>query len=286
MLHAANARLAGLGERRVVVLVGAADAAMARRAADAARTELLRDAGVLRVVVDTPADATVLVQALTPWRDRLLTTAQRRELAGMDVDLAAQRALAALYQPFGTARLTPFAVDPLTLWPDWWRERASASRARPQDGLLMLEGEGEHWVLLNFDAAGSAFSVTGDLPVSVKVATARVAAQAVSAGAVLLAAGVPLHAEAAAAQAKELTGSHASSTLWRRSPITDSGGKSTPNTLPANSASSSPAEAPVPNVAEVATGVALPSGRPGSAAPRVAPNRRSSIATSVPWAPS
>lgn len=201
MLHAANARLAGLGERRVVVLVGAADAAMARRAADAARTELLRDAGVLRVVVDTPADATVLVQALTPWRDRLLTTAQRRELAGMDVDLAAQRALAALYQPFGTARLTPFAVDPLTLWPDWWRERASASRARPQDGLLMLEGEGKHWVLLNFDAAGSAFSVTGDLPVSVKVATARVAAQAVSAGAVLLAAGVPLHAEAAAAQA-------------------------------------------------------------------------------------
>ena len=64
MLHAANARLAGLGERRVVVLVGAADAAMARRAADAARTELLRDAGVLRVVVDTPADATVLVLSL------------------------------------------------------------------------------------------------------------------------------------------------------------------------------------------------------------------------------
>ncbi len=201
LLHAANARLADLGERRVLVMVGAADVAAARRAATAAQDVLLRDARVLRAAVDAHVDAAALLDALAPWRDRLLTTGQRRELATADADAWSRRVLADLYQPFAVARTTSFATDPLTLWPDWWRERASVSRARPQDGLLMLEGAGRHWVVLSAEAVDGAFSVTGALPVSDVVAAARLAAQTVVPDAELLTAGVPLHAEAAAAQA-------------------------------------------------------------------------------------
>ncbi len=71
----------------------------------------------------------------------------------------------------------------------------------------------------------------------------------------------------------------------RSSVTTASGGNGLPNTVAANAHSSSARVAP-PRVAEVATGVIRPSGRPGSATRSVAPSRRSSMATSVPCAPS
>lgn len=201
LLQAANARLASLGERRVVVLVGAADAVVARQAAQAAREQLLADAEVLRAADDIATQLGPWVQALAPWRDRLLTAAQRDALAQADVDAWTQRVLAELHQPFGQPRLTSWASDPLSLWADWWRERASASRARPADGLLVLDDGDQHWVVLNLDATRQAFSVSGATPVSDAVIAARRVVQAQWPQAELLVAGVPLHAEAAAAQA-------------------------------------------------------------------------------------
>ncbi len=199
--HAAVERLSELGERRVVVLVGAPDAASARRAAAAAQQVLLTDASSLRGADERLPDPAALARALQPWRDRLLTSAQRNELATADAEAWSQRALAALYQLVPQPRMLPWVDDPLSLWPAWWAERAGVSRARPGDGGLMLEGEGRHWVVLNLDAVGKVFSVVGAQPLGERIAQARAAARAESDAAELLAAGVPLHAEAAAAQA-------------------------------------------------------------------------------------
>ena len=201
LLQAANARLAALGEGRVVVLVGAADFAKARVAADAAAAVLGRDATVLRRVDGDVAASAALVSALAPWRDRLLTSAQRAELAGGRIEDWSARVLAELYQPFGAPRLLPFASDALSLWPQWWAERTAAAQARPRDGVLALAGEGRQWLLLEFESVRSAFAVSGATPVSDTVVAARTAARTQVADAELLAAGVPLHAEAAAAQA-------------------------------------------------------------------------------------
>ncbi len=199
--QAAAARLAELGERRVVVLVGATDAGIAQRAAAAAQGVLLADTSLLQKADELEPDVAALVRALRPWRDRLLTAAQRAELQDADVDARARHALGDLYQPLPQPRLLSWADDPLSLWPAWWAERASVSRARPRDGWLMLEGERRQWVVLHVDAVNGVFSATGAQPLDHRIAEARRAARAESATVELLAAGVPLHAEAAAAQA-------------------------------------------------------------------------------------
>lgn len=200
LLRLANAKLAALGERRVVVLVGAPDAASARRAAQVVREVFATQATSLAELHDAP-DAKALIDALQPWRNRLLTPQQREELATTHPDKLAQQALAQLYQPFGTPRLSPFPADPLSLWPKWWSERARASNARPADGELLVEGEGRQWAVLNFVTEQSAFSVSGKTPLADAIAAARTAAGTRIGNTELIVAGVPLFAEAAAARA-------------------------------------------------------------------------------------
>ncbi len=201
LLRAANARLAELGEHSVVVLVGAGDFTTAKRASQVARDVLLRDVEVLVTAPAEMSDATGLIEFLAPWRDRLLTSGQREALRHADIDALAQQTLAALVQPFGSPRIGAFASDPLALWRVWWRERAQQSQAQPRDGVLTVAADDRHWIVLRLDAVRSAFSVSGATPVSNTIDAARAAVFAVDANTELLAAGVPLHAEAAAARA-------------------------------------------------------------------------------------
>lgn len=79
----------------------------------------------------------------------------------------------------------------------------------------------------------------------------------------------------------------ASSAVIRSSPTTELGSNAMPKTRSANSRIRRPvASVEPPSVAEVATGVTPPSGGPPAGTRSVAPSRRSSIATSVPCAPS
>jgi predicted exporter len=59
-----------------------------------------------------------------PYRDRLLTPAQREQLQGSEPGALAEQALAALYGPMGAPRLTDWRQDPLSLWPQWWQQQA------------------------------------------------------------------------------------------------------------------------------------------------------------------
>src|SRR5690606_33735557 len=83
LLRQANEKLAALGERRVVVLAGAPDAASARLAAQMVREVFRTQATSLEELRDGP-DATSLIDALQPWRDRLITSPQRQQLSQAD----------------------------------------------------------------------------------------------------------------------------------------------------------------------------------------------------------
>lgn len=186
--------------RQVVVLVGAPEWPQAQRAAQLWRGALQAGSAPLRANATPPDAADSLLRFYAPWRDRLLTPAQREQLARASSEQQVQRALALLLQP-GAPRLSDFAADPLGLWPDWLRTRAAQSRARPRDGELWVAGEGRHWVLLSYEITGAPFALDGAARYQPALDAALQAAQREVPQATMLAAGLPLHAEAAAVRA-------------------------------------------------------------------------------------
>lgn len=198
-------RLADGVSREVVVLVGARDWADAKAAA-------ARFAGAMGTRKDLvePVDRIGSFDfdaALTfygPHREAMLTDAQRAMLRNADAAELARQAIGRLYQLSAGPRLTDWKSDPLGLWPDWWLARASATRVGERDGHASLSADGLQWVLLTYRTVGAAFSVSGSTDYADLLGRAGQAAQQgrdVPGGVRVVAAGIPLHAEAAAAQA-------------------------------------------------------------------------------------
>ncbi|AGC44615.1 hypothetical protein MYSTI_03303 [Myxococcus stipitatus DSM 14675] len=197
---AATRKLADGASRELVLLVGAKDWEAAQRAADVAREELSRDPSLLKPSALDASSLDVALELYRPYRDRLLTPAQRAWLTRATAEELGGTALMKLYQPAGP-RLTDWEADPLGLWPDWWAARAAESTARPRDGRLWLSGEGREWVLLAFHSQVSAFALGADGRITGVVERARAAVTAAVPGSRMVVAGVPLYAEAAASQA-------------------------------------------------------------------------------------
>ncbi len=202
LLSDVTRRIADSGSREIVVLLGSPDAEAAQRAGKTFAAALAADpdSGLLR-----PAGALQgwFEQArafYAPYRDRLLTPAQRERLLQAPSDTLAGEALGSLYGPMGAPRLTGWLQDPLSLWPGWWQQQARAAGLRVGDDGL-LEADGQQWVVLRFDTRDSAFQLDGEPRIGGLLERAgRAAGKAVPALQILHA-GVPLHAEAAAVQA-------------------------------------------------------------------------------------
>ncbi|MGO4765439.1 MMPL family transporter [Cupriavidus sp. 2KB_3] len=195
-------RLADSVAQEVVVLVGSPDWARTRAAAQRF-SQATAQGGTLLQPVDKIAafDFDKALDFYRPWRDHLLTDAQRQQLQQGNPDQLAQQALTRLYQLSTGPRLTDWAADPLGLWQDWWLSRAAVTRVQDRDGLAALSGDGKEWVLLTYRITKPAFSVSGSTDYSDLLRTAGAAARQGDADVRVVAAGIPLHAEAAAAQA-------------------------------------------------------------------------------------
>lgn len=187
--------------RQVVVLLGAPDWASARQAAAQWRATLAAANAPLQPTAAGSAGIDAVLRFYEPWRDRLLTAAQRRELAESAPGAQVQRALSLLHQPGMGGRMADFASDPLGLWPQWLQARAGQSRARPRDAELWVQGEGHEWVVLAYEITGAPFALNGDALYQPALDAALRAAQREVPRARMLAAGLPLHAEAAAVRA-------------------------------------------------------------------------------------
>lgn len=220
LLSDVTRRIADANARQVVVLLGSPDAAQTKAAEAAFRATIAPppvERGAAPLLPDPserPAGQSPALQEsgsidgwfdqarqfYAPYRDRLLTDAQRQRLQTAPADGLAESALAALYGPMGAPRLTEWRQDPLSLWPQWWQERAlGAGLQMGEDGLL--EADGKHWSIVQYDTVGSAFQLDGERHIDALLDQATAAATAAAPGLEVLRAGVPLHAEAAAVQA-------------------------------------------------------------------------------------
>ena len=198
----ATRQLSDRASRQVAVLLGAANWADARRAAAAWRQGMAEAGAPLTASASSGADNLgASLDFYRPWRDHFLTSEQRIRLAEQAAPVLVQSALAALYRPGMGAKLSDWTSDPLGLWPEWWAARSNESRARPRDGELWLSGEGREWLVLPLEIAGPAFALSGNAVVGNALEQAATAARQAVPGVRLVAAGVPLHAEAAAVQA-------------------------------------------------------------------------------------
>lgn len=199
----ATRALADAAGRRVVVMLGAATEADARRAAAAWRQALPASLGWQELAADERSAAQA-IDFYRPWRDRLLTATQREHLARTPPDALVGHALAALHQPGLAARLTDWASDPLGLWPAWWAERGGETLARPRGGELMLQqADGMDWVVLAYDSGRPAFALDGNTVIGDALARAESRARQAVPSLRILKAGLPLHAEAAAVRASQ-----------------------------------------------------------------------------------
>jgi predicted exporter len=197
------------GERRVVVMLGAADWGAVQKAALRFDQSLIAANAGLRRVADAGLAAQVM-DFYRPWRDALLTDAQRQALGGTDTQLLTGQALERLHG-LGAIQPTSWLADPLGLWPAWWSQRAGLTAARPRDGLLSVpDPDGKRdWAVLLYETEGSAFRLDGDrrwsdaLEQAGRAAQAGLGADASVSPLSIVSAGVPLHAEAGAAQGNQ-----------------------------------------------------------------------------------
>ena len=182
--------LADAASRSVVVLITGPTEAESLAAADRFASALPLDR--LTPISGPGADASMLDELL-PYRDRLLTPGQLVRLADASPEDLEQRALLQLQQPVGQ-RLGDFRDDPLQLFPEFLRERALATKVRPAGNYLMVDRS----VLLRYQLKGAAFAIDGLAHLATALDEGR---RAVPQNIEVLAAGVPLFAEAAAVQA-------------------------------------------------------------------------------------
>ncbi|HBO78091.1 MAG TPA: hypothetical protein DD502_08025, partial [Cupriavidus sp.] len=188
--------------REIVVLVGGSDWARTRAAAQRFSQATSGGSALLKPVDKIAAfDFDAALAFYRPWRDGLLTDAQREALRTTDADTLAQQALTRLYQFSTGPRLTDWASDPLGLWQNWWLSRAAVTRVHERDGLATVTGEGKDWVLLTYRITKPAFSANGSTDYGDLLHAAEAAARQGDDGVRVVTAGIPLHAEAAAAQA-------------------------------------------------------------------------------------
>ncbi|UBM07719.1 MMPL family transporter [Cupriavidus metallidurans] len=188
--------------REIVVLVGGSDWARTRAAAQRFSQATSGGSALLKPVDKIAAfDFDAALAFYRPWREGLLTDAQRETLRTADADTLAQQALTRLYQFSTGPRLTDWASDPLGLWQNWWLSRAAVTRVHERDGLATVTGEGKDWVLLTYRITKPAFSANGSTDYGDLLHAAEAAARQGDDGVRVVTAGIPLHAEAAAAQA-------------------------------------------------------------------------------------
>lgn len=188
--------------REVIVLVGAPDWQAARTAADGIQAVTARHPELLKPVDKIGAfDFDAALAFYSPWRGSMLTDAQRAQLTHADPAALAQQALARLYQISSGSALTGWTADPLGLWQDWWLARADVTRVRERDGLASFSADGMQWILLTYHIGKPAFSVSGDTDYSDLLTAAEASARRANDKVRVVSAGIPLHAEAAAARA-------------------------------------------------------------------------------------
>ena len=196
-------RVTAAVSRRIVLLVGHADAAQAREAA-AAIAARLHAAGVAELSAGAPDRAALArIGALyAPFRRGLLAEADRDLLLAGRADTLAERALAKVFGFVGLVEARQLRADPFLLLTDFFAALPlPASRLQPEDGMLSLRDGDTAWVMLAGSAGGEPFALEFQERIAAALATAQAEQTAAHPGVQLLRLGAVFFARAGAAQA-------------------------------------------------------------------------------------
>ena len=154
-------RVASAFSRRVVLMIGHADAARARTAA-LKLASALADSGMISAITsNVDADATrVMATAYFPFRMGLLSESDRTTLLSNDSQGLVSRALSLLYGPGGVTNTKLLARDPFMLLPAYFLSLPTAqSRLTAEDGVLSVRDGGQTFVLVSADLAGDPYAL-------------------------------------------------------------------------------------------------------------------------------
>ncbi|MDR3410179.1 MAG: MMPL family transporter [Formivibrio sp.] len=198
LAETAIARLAQQGERQLVILIGHRDAS---RALQAARDYANRIASLPLKSRALPGDMAGLVDFYRPYRQGLLTAGDREQLTKQTPQAAFEQALGLAISPFSAGGLA-WQDDPFGHYSHWLQDLAAGTRVRPQEGMLMVENRGMHYVVLLRELPGSAFSFDLQAQIVPALDTIGTAVRSAIPGSEIYRAGVILHAAAASQTAQ------------------------------------------------------------------------------------
>lgn len=196
-------RFAERSSRELVFLVGTAQRDRLRDTGQAFAQQLSGSGAFARV--DFAVDDRYLraARAERVMRSSLIAARQREQLRRGDLAGLERDALRAAYTPLGFARAFSIADDPLGIASAAFAEQLPGTgNARLEGDILVVRGEGKHWVLVRAATAGDPYRTETQGDVVNAIAAARAAATEVSADATVEASGVVLHAAAAASKAQ------------------------------------------------------------------------------------
>ncbi|MDR0674335.1 MAG: MMPL family transporter [Zoogloeaceae bacterium] len=198
-LEAALKALSAKGERQLAFLVSTTDAARTRQAAQMLRSAL---ADAEMTEENEVAAAAFPIDFYFPYRQGLMSEADREWLSLATPEEAQSRALALAYTPFAAGGIH-WLSDPFGFFGNWLQSLGEATPLRPSGGELMVEHEGRIHAALIYTLSGSAFDRDLQETLMARLDAAQQALRQAFPEARLLRAGVALHAAAAARQAEE-----------------------------------------------------------------------------------
>ena len=188
--------------RKVLFLIGTAEEDKARSAAMGFATTLQTTPGFSSIQFELQNRVAETLKAYEPYRHVLLSEQDRKRLAAGDNESLYRDAQRALYTPAGFMRAANPADDPLGLLSNFLLAQVPPLGAvQLKNGLLMVEGENKHWVLVIAETSDSAFASATQAQVMPVIEAATKQAQA--AGAEVLSSGLLPHAAYAAKKAHQ-----------------------------------------------------------------------------------
>ena len=196
----AFARMVDSAQQRLIVLVGADDWALARRAADAYADVLAQQPALLQAA-DPMTDPRDWLVTFQPHRLTLLTPKAEEDLHSQPKQYWTDTALAKLYSPFAGLQPGPWRDDPFGLFGRWIQARAQETPVRPRDGRLFVSDGQRQYAVMPFTLRVPAFSIAAQRAVMPLLEQARQAARKAVPQAQVVTAGVILYAAAAGEQA-------------------------------------------------------------------------------------
>ena len=185
------------GERELVLLLAAKDAATAQRAARQVRESLL-DAPLTPRAPQTQIEA--MRDLYFPYRAGFVTDQDSRWLANADHPAQVQRALSLAHQMVGGT--LNWHDDPFGFFGNWMMQLGAASPVRPYGDTLMVQTADRHYAVLLYQLTQSAFSSDLQMRLAADLEAVQNKLAQQFPDVQLLRAGVVLHATAAAREAR------------------------------------------------------------------------------------